>query len=491
MLADDMGQVNPVDTMMREATRIFMQSAGDMIHMAGRSAWNGAMKVASLPLEGVNAGASAIKNRSLKAAVNYRKLVKYTGKTNSSLMAADCKFTKDQMKEFAKLARRFRMPFSVIRKRDPDANGAFEYQLFYRDRDVEILKVIQAEMMKNKLLRDKQTEALISDHKSFNATVNEKLLEDIKDGKTDGIASFSFEEILDRLSANTEEHTLEKPLIICDRMMPVDHIEVTAEIAEHEGHKYLQTRFDLKVNGESQRCNEFEHGQFLHYSGIDGENESDAGREHWAHMKSELKEKGGFSDDVLIFSEKEQYEQYVTHMKERAEAAELRAQTEESFAQRKQRLTQELGKLNTKDNTDAAMQSVIQNEIRVNQQLARTANRSRELNEEILSESDPKKKENLTGELATLSEHEKDLKNELSRLERDADKIAGLMIMRDMQNKILSRNGKTEDIQPNKPLARRKSSWEKGISSQRVKAGDMPPVGREIVRTKAPRIRGR
>ena len=33
MLADDMGQVNPVDTMMREATRIFMQSAGDMIHI--------------------------------------------------------------------------------------------------------------------------------------------------------------------------------------------------------------------------------------------------------------------------------------------------------------------------------------------------------------------------------------------------------------------------------------------------------------------------
>ena len=420
MLADDMAQVNPVDTMMREASRILMQSVGDVMQMAGRSAWNGVIKVASIPMEGINIGARAFKNQSLKAEVNYRKLVKYTARTNSCLMAADCKFTKSQMKEFAKYAKRLGLPFSAIRKKDPDEKGSFEYQLFYRDKDVEILKVIQAEMLKNKLLRD---------------------------------------------------------------------MEVAYELAEREGHKYLQTRFDLKINGKSQRCSEFDHGQFLHYSGLDGENESDAGRKHWINMKNELKEKGRFSDDLLIFPDKEQYERYASYMKERAEVKESRNQIGENFAQRKERLTQELGKLNTKDNTDAAMQSVIQNEIRINQQLARASIRSSELSEEALSESNPKRKETLIDEMDRLSKQISDLENELSRLERDADKIAGLMLMRDMQKEAVSRDGRTAGVTVQKTMV--KSLWEKGISRQREKTVAALPVGKEIVKTKTPRIRER
>ena len=489
MLADDMAQVNPVDTMMREVSRILMQSVGDVMQMAGRSAWNGVIKVASIPMEGINIGARAFKNRSLKAEVNYRKLVKYTARTNSCLMAADCKFTKSQMKEFAKYAKRLGLPFSAIRKKDPDEKGSFEYQLFYRDKDVEILKVIQAEMLKNKLLRDKQTEALTTDLKSFNENSNQKILEDIKEGKKDASPSFLFEDVLDRITANTKEHSPDKQVIICERMKPANHMEVAYELAEREGHKYLQTRFDLKINGKSQRCSEFDHGQFLHYSGLDGENESDAGRKHWINMKNELKEKGRFSDDLLIFPDKEQYERYASYMKERAEAEEIRNHIGENFVQRKERLTQELGKLNTKDNTDAAMQSVIQNEIRINQQLARASIRSRELSEEALSESNPKRKETLIDEMDRVSKQISDLENELSRLERDADKIAGLMLMRDMQKEAVSRDGKTAGVTVQKTMV--KSLWEKGISRQREKTVAALPVGKEIVKTKTPRIRER
>lgn len=81
---------------------------------------------------------------------------------------------------------------------------------------------------------------------------------------------------------------------------------------EYDGRLFTNTEYRVFHEGVEQRCSEFKHGKFTHYSRKNGENSSAYGDDHWKNMKDEMKEKGGFTNDTLIFSSKEDYLDYKT-----------------------------------------------------------------------------------------------------------------------------------------------------------------------------------
>lgn len=117
----------------------------------------------------------------------------------------------------------------------------------------------------------------------------------------------SFEKAINRV---TDRKYAQAPCYICERTNPNNYMEVTSMTQEHNGREFTNTEFKVFNNGVEQQCEEFSHGKFSHYSRKDGENTSSYGDGHWQNMKIEMKEKGGFSDDTLIFSSKEDYLKY-------------------------------------------------------------------------------------------------------------------------------------------------------------------------------------
>lgn len=123
----------------------------------------------------------------------------------------------------------------------------------------------------------------------------------------------SFEKAVNKV---TDRKYAQEPCYICERTNPNNYMEVTSIPQEHNGKTFTNTEFKVFNNGVEQQCEEFSHGKFTHYSRKDGENSSSYGDDHWKNMKTEMKEKGGFSDDTLIFNSKEDYLKYKETFKE-------------------------------------------------------------------------------------------------------------------------------------------------------------------------------
>lgn len=117
----------------------------------------------------------------------------------------------------------------------------------------------------------------------------------------------SFEKAINRV---TERKYAENPCYCCERTNPDNYMEVTSEKLEHEGRTFTNTEYKVFNDNIEQKCDEFAHGRFSHYSRNDGENSTTYGDKHWNNMKQEIKEKGNFSDDILIFSNKRDFEKY-------------------------------------------------------------------------------------------------------------------------------------------------------------------------------------
>lgn len=118
----------------------------------------------------------------------------------------------------------------------------------------------------------------------------------------------SYEEAVKNL---TERGKMKEPVIVCDRDSPENYMEVTARPEKKEDRTYINTEFKVFRNGEEQRCEEFSHGKFTHYSDRKANNSSEAGEQHWENMKKEMKEKGGLSDNLLFFPTREEYQTFL------------------------------------------------------------------------------------------------------------------------------------------------------------------------------------
>lgn len=118
----------------------------------------------------------------------------------------------------------------------------------------------------------------------------------------------TYEEAVKKLTARKE---IKEPVIACDRDSPENYMEVTAKQEKEEDRTYINTEFKVFRNGEEQRCEEFSHGKFTHYSDRNANNSSEAGEQHWENMKKEMKEKGGLSDNLLLFPSREDYQKFL------------------------------------------------------------------------------------------------------------------------------------------------------------------------------------
>jgi len=116
----------------------------------------------------------------------------------------------------------------------------------------------------------------------------------------------TFDETLKKL--NDLDFSSGQTYFICDKNNPKNYMEVSAELEMHEDRQFVNTEFKVFNEGIQQKCDVFPHGKFTHYTKADGTNSTEYGAEYWEKMKQQIKEKGGFSDDLLIFSDLQNYQ---------------------------------------------------------------------------------------------------------------------------------------------------------------------------------------
>lgn len=107
----------------------------------------------------------------------------------------------------------------------------------------------------------------------------------------------------------------DRSIILCSPESPENHIEVTLATSEYEDRTYICTKYDVYADGIKQRCDEFSHGEFTHYSDIKAENSGEVGKEHWENMKKEICAKGKLGESVLVFDSTEEYQKYIEGLK--------------------------------------------------------------------------------------------------------------------------------------------------------------------------------
>ena len=117
----------------------------------------------------------------------------------------------------------------------------------------------------------------------------------------------------DTIEMTSSGQIIEQPIFVCERSTPDRYMEISSHelIDESTGNPFVSTEYKVFNNGQQQKCSEFSHGKFTHYTDFQGENTSCYGVDHWGNMQSEMLEKGGFSDDMLLFQNKTLYEAYV------------------------------------------------------------------------------------------------------------------------------------------------------------------------------------
>lgn len=284
----------------------------------------------------------------------FNKLAKISGVSFSAIadqrIIEELKSVKQELKELDKKAKKEGLTEEQIAKQT-DLQKKYEQLqqkrqdkiIFIRAKDLELVKEITDRMnreiqfndIERELsdLKDKGIDNLTEEEKTrldelmkekenmekkefddFNAKNNDVIYQSSVDNPK--WEEMSFDKAINNV---TERKYAQAPCYICERTNPNNYMEVTSIAQEHNGREFTNTEFKVFNNGVEQRCDEFSHGKFSHYSRKDGENSSSYGDEHWQNMKAEMKEKGGFSDDMLIFSSKEDYLKYKEEFKKTQE----------------------------------------------------------------------------------------------------------------------------------------------------------------------------
>ncbi len=107
------------------------------------------------------------------------------------------------------------------------------------------------------------------------------------------------------LSRVTDRRLGNESFFVCDRSNPDNYIEVNLRTDKSkEGISYTNTEYKVFRQGVEQRSDVDSQGNFR------CNNNGKHSQEHWQKLVKEIKEKGNFSDDVLIFPDKKAYLQY-------------------------------------------------------------------------------------------------------------------------------------------------------------------------------------
>lgn len=102
-----------------------------------------------------------------------------------------------------------------------------------------------------------------------------------------------------------------KEVVITDAEHPENYICGTAYTKERDnGDPFVCSTYEVFKDNIKQKCDEFKHGEFTHYSDGKAANSSQEGTDHWENMKQEMREKSGLSDKVLVFDSVKAYEAF-------------------------------------------------------------------------------------------------------------------------------------------------------------------------------------
>ena len=138
----------------------------------------------------------------------------------------------------------------------------------------------------------------------FNQDNSEEIINAALDkGKTiHAPQTYSFEDALSRVC---NRDYAQDPCYICERNAPENYIEAQSEKKlNDEGMPYNDTSFSVYRDG--QQLDKAYHRMAT----LDGQQTSSRGENVWNNIKREMKQQGGFGDDLVIFSSKEDYLRY-------------------------------------------------------------------------------------------------------------------------------------------------------------------------------------
>lgn len=176
------------------------------------------------------------------------------------------------------------------------------------DRETEMLKGKEVLTDEDKQRLDelsKQRQDIIN--AEFNKFNNDNAAEIIngalnKDEIEHDMESLSFEKAINKTC--DRDYAIE-PCYMCDRNNPDNYIVAKNEkMLNQEGLPYNNTSFAVYNNGQPLDKT------YYRQSTLDGRQTSTRGEQVWSNIKKEIKDKGGFSDDLVIFSNKNDYLKY-------------------------------------------------------------------------------------------------------------------------------------------------------------------------------------
>lgn len=172
-------------------------------------------------------------------------------------------------------------------------------------------------------LQNEKEEMKETEFDSFNDKNNDKIL--AGSAEQPAWEEMNFDRALSRV---TDRKFAEGNCYVCDRSNPDNYMEVSSKREQSkDGTYFTNTEYKVFNQGVEQQSQEFSHGKFTHYTDSKGESTSFYGQKHWENMKVEIKEKGGFSDDLLIFSSKEDYLDYKNRFEQTKEDMQLEEET--------------------------------------------------------------------------------------------------------------------------------------------------------------------
>lgn len=249
------------------------------------------------------------------------------------LVAIKTTMTDQQVKEFSRLAKKYGIPFTSIS--DRNKTGEKEHTFFVREKDLATAKEITDRMTKDMQLKaidekiseingkgnlseqdkadieylEQQKEEIIhNDTKTFNEENAEIIFNDVC-GEMQN-KSLSFDKGLNRYT--DRDFSRDTPYYLCERTNPTSYIELKSTLDEFAGHQYTRTDYKVYKNEVEQVADLTlrKDGKFT--------DERFYGRSKgfWQDIKSDMMKKGGFSDDVVVFNNKEEFLRYQQLYKE-------------------------------------------------------------------------------------------------------------------------------------------------------------------------------
>lgn len=156
----------------------------------------------------------------------------------------------------------------------------------------------ETERLKN--LKDEREKLLASSTNDLNKKSVREIFNEVC-GKLK-TRSISFERSLNRIT--DRDFSRNSPYYVAERTNPNNYIRLDSSYEEFRGKKYTKTNYRVFNNDVEQRSSLRDDGIFT--------DERFQGREKnfWFKLRNEMKTKGGFTDDIIIFNSEEEFNTY-------------------------------------------------------------------------------------------------------------------------------------------------------------------------------------